>query len=279
MSVMRILTWTWAAARLVHVAPTAAVTALSAALGAILLDQAGAAIGERWVATVASVLGSQIFTGAINDVVDRGRDATAGRTEKPLVVGDMSPDGAVWVASVGLALQVAASLPLGPLALALGLAATGSALAYNLGLGRTPLSFVPYLVSFGILPLWIAAGVGVPLERVAAAPLLVAPFAAAAHLANAARDFDLDAALGSRNLAQVLGRRGALVVAWGLAVGVGMGVGASFVLGARATTGAVLLGAAGLIAVAQGIAGPYRLWIGMLAAAVLWTAAWALATG
>jgi 4-hydroxybenzoate polyprenyltransferase len=268
-----------AAVRLVHPGPTVAVTALSGALGAILLAQAGRPIDERWLATVASVLGSQIFVGATNDLVDRGRDQAAARLSKPLAAGDISPGTALWIASVGLALQLVASLRVGLLPTALGLAATGSALAYNLWLARTPLSVVPYLVSFAILPLWVAAGVGVPLERVALAPLLVAPFAAAAHLANTLRDFDADAALGSRVLAQVIGRTAALRLAWGLAMGVGIVVGAVLIAGGSAGAPALVLGAIGLVAIAQGIRGPEALWAGMLVAAVCWTAAWALATG
>jgi 4-hydroxybenzoate polyprenyltransferase len=267
-----------AAVRLVHPAPTVAVTALSAALGAILLAQAGRPIDERWLFTVAAVFGSQLFTGATNDLVDRARDQAAARLSKPLAAGDLSPGAAVWIASGGLALLLVASLRLSGTAFALGLAATGSALAYNLWLARTPLSVVPYLVSFGLLPLWVAAGVGVPLERVALAPLLVAPFAAAAHLANVLRDFDADATLGSRNLAQVLGRRGALRLAWGLAMGVGIGVGLILVAGGGAGLPALVLGVVGLAAVAQGMRGPEALWAGMLVAAVAWTAAWAIAT-
>ena len=267
-----------AAVRLVHPAPTLAVTTLSAVLGAILLAQVGQPIDERWVFTVAAVLGSQIFVGATNDVVDRARDQAAARVSKPLAAGDLSPGTAVWIASVGLALQLVASLRLSGLALALGFAATGSALAYNLWLARTPLSVIPYRVSFGLLPLWVAAGVGVPLERVALAPLLVAPFAAAAHLANALRDFEADATLGSRNLAQVLGRRTALLLAWALAMGVGLGVGLVLVAGGETGVPALLLGLLGLVAVAQGARGPEALWAGMLIAAVAWTAAWALAS-
>ena len=268
-----------AAIRVVHPAPTIAVTALSAALGAILLGQAGRSIDAGWVATVAAVAGSQIFVGATNDLVDRGRDATAGRVEKPLAGGDLSPAVAVWIASFGLALQVSASLQVGGPFLAVGLAATASATAYNLWLSRTPLSVLPYLVSFGILPIWIAEGVGVELARVAVAPLLVAPFAAAAHLANVLRDFDLDAAQGSRNLAQLLGRDRALWAAWGVALLVGAAVGAWLLAGGAAGWPALLLGAIGLVAVAPGIRGPAALWAGMLVAAVCWTAAWALATG
>jgi 4-hydroxybenzoate polyprenyltransferase len=269
----------WAAVRLVHPAPTLAVTTLSGVLGAILLAQAGRPIDAMWIATVAGVAGSQIFTGATNDLVDRDRDVAAGRRVKPLAAGDLSPGSALWVASAGLALQLAASLRLGGAFLLLGLVATGSALAYNLWLSRTPLSVLPYVISFGVLPAWIAVGVGVDPGRVAAAPFLVAPFAAAAHLANVLRDFDADRAQGSRNVAQTLGRRGSLRLAWALTMAVGLAVGAWLLLSGTVPLPALALGAIGLIAVAQGWRGPDALWAGMLVAAVCWTAAWALATG
>jgi 4-hydroxybenzoate polyprenyltransferase len=266
-------------ARLVHPAPALAVIALSAALGAILAAQAGEPpLGVRVVLTTLAVAGSQILTGALNDWADRERDAVA-QPHKPIPSGAVAPRAALLLAAFGVLLLVGASVPLGGVPLLLGLAASGSAAAYNLALSRTPLSVLPYLVSFGLLPLWVAAGVGVELERVAAAPLLVGPFAAAAHLANTVRDFDGDARLGSRNLAQLVGRRTAFGLAYGLATGVGLGVGAAFLLGGQAGLPVLLLGAAGLVAVAQGIAGPQRLWTGMLVAAVCWTAAWAMATG
>lgn len=276
---MRLLPTALAGARLVHPAPTLAVTTLSGAMGAILLLQAGQEVGERWLLTVGAVLGSQVFTGAVNDLVDRSRDQAAGRVGKPLAGGDLSPEAATWIASAGLALQLAASLRLGTLALSLGAAATLSALAYNLWLSRTPLSVLPYLVSFGLLPLWIAAGVGVPLERVLPAVPLVAPFAAAAHVANVTRDFAADAATGSRSLAQVLGPRASVWVAYAAALAVGAGVGTALVIGERPGPPAIGLGLLGMAAVAQGAGNANRLWYGILAAAVCWTAAWALSTG
>ena len=262
--------------RLVHPAPTAAVVTLSAALALIVGAQVGGVPAWRVLLIVAAVLGSQVLTGATNDFVDRERDAQVQPT-KPIPSGAVEPRAALWLAGIGAMLQLAASVPLGPLALVLGAAASGSAVAYDLWLSRTPASVVPYLVSFGLLPLWIAAGIGVDLERVAVAPLLVGPFAAAAHLANTLRDFDADAALGSRSLVQVLGRRRGLGLAWGLAMGVG--VVAALLLARELEPIAAVLGAVGLVAVAQGAVGPQRLWTGMLVAAVAWTAAWALATG
>lgn len=266
------------AARLIHPAPATAVIGLSAVLGAILSMQAGEAIGTRWLLTTLSVAGSQILTGALNDWADRDRDRLV-QPSKPIPSGAATSSGALWLAAAGAALQVAASVPLGPVPLALGLTASASAVTYNLWLSRTPLSVVPYLVSFGVLPLWIAAGVGVGLERVAAAPVLVGPFAAAAHLANTLRDFDADARSGSRALAQLLGRATSFALAWGMAMAVGLGVAAALVIGGGAPSPASIgLGLVGLGAVAQGIVGADRLWIGMLVAAVCWTAAWALAT-
>lgn len=266
-----------AALRVIHPAPAAAVVLLSAALGAILAAQAGLPIGERWALTVLAVAGSQAFTGATNDIADRVRDATA-RPEKPIPAGELGPNTAAWIASVGLAVQLVASWRLGTLALALGAVASASALAYNLYLSRTPLSPLPYLISFGVLPAWIAAGLGIPLERVLPAIPLVAPFAMAAHLANTLRDFEADAAGGSRSLAQLLGRQASRRLAAGLALAVGLGVGGALLIAGRATPPGVGLGLVGLLAIAQGASNDRRLWYGILVAAVCWTAAWALST-
>jgi 4-hydroxybenzoate polyprenyltransferase len=265
--------------RLIHPAPAATVVTLSAVLGAILSSQAGLPpFGIPVALTVLSVLGSQVVTGAMNDWADRERDAII-QPAKPIPAGAVTPSSALWLAAAGLAIQVAASLPLGGPALVLGLVAVASAVAYDLWLSRTAASFVPYLVSFGVLPLWIAAGTGVPLERVAIASLLVGPFAVAAHLANMLKDFEGDAVIGSRNLVQLLGKRRASVLAWVLALGVGMGAGIGLGTSGRLGVPSLLLGLVGLLAVVQGISAAHRLWAGMLVAAVSWTAAWALATG
>jgi 4-hydroxybenzoate polyprenyltransferase len=264
--------------RLIHPAPAAAVVTLTAVLGAILSQQAGqSALNPRVVLTALSVLGSQIVTGAMNDWADRQRDAMTQAT-KPIPAGQVTEAAALGLAAGGLLLQVGASLPLGWSAVVLGLVAVTSALAYDLWLSRTAASFVPYLVSFGVLPLWIASGVGVPVERVVLAPVLVGPFAVAAHLANTLKDFAGDAAMRSGNLAQLLGRRRAGSLAWALAVGVGVGSGIALAVTGRLGLPSVLLGLVGLVAVAGGVRGEDRLWTGILVAAVSWTAAWALAT-
>lgn len=268
-----------AVVRLVHPAPTAAVVLLSVALAAILSGESGLPpFGWRTFITGLAVLGSQVLVGALNDWADRRLDAVA-QPGKPIPAGDLSPTRALAVATVGAALQLAASAVVGWTALGLGLVASAAAVAYDLRLSRTPLSFLPYLISFGVLPLWVAAGVGVSLERVAVAPWLVGPFAVAAHLANTVRDYEGDRRLGSRNLAQTLGRDRAFRLAVAVPLALGVGVGAWLGWSGRLTTPGIFLGAVGLVTIAQGAWGPARLWAGMLIAAVCWTAAWALGTG
>ena len=264
--------------QLVHPAPAIAVTLLSAVLAWILAGERSAAHDSWPVAAITlSVLGSQILVGALNDWADRGRDA--GRPEKPLAAGRLRPETALTVAGAGLALQAGASAVLGLLPLALGTVASASAVAYNLGLSRTPLSPLPYVVSFGLLPLWIGAGVGVPLDRVAPASVLVAPFAAAAHLANVLRDFDADAVAGSRNLAQWIGRRRAHALSAALALLTGAAIGIGFALAGRLSGWSAGLGAIGLGVLVIGARTPQGLWNAILVAAVAWTAAWAISSG
>jgi 1,4-dihydroxy-2-naphthoate octaprenyltransferase len=162
--------------------------------------------------------------------------------------------------------------------LLLGLVAVGSAAAYNAVLSRTPLSPLPYVVSFGLLPLWIATGIGVDPARVLGAVPLGAVFAAAAHLANTLRDFDADAGGGSGSLAQLIGRRATRALAVGCLLAVGIGVGVALVV-RGAGVASLSLGAAGLVVVAVGSRRERWLWYAILLAAVAWTAAWALATG
>jgi len=264
--------------RLVHPAPAIAVVTLSAVLALIMAAQNGSIPILRVSLVVLSVAGSQIATGALNDWADRHRDRAA-RPEKPIPAGEITSAAALWVVASGVLLQLAASVPLGPLPTLLGLAALASAVAYDLGLSRTPVSVIPYLVSFGLLPLWIASGLGLSVERVLPAVPLIAPFAAAAHLANTLRDWDADAAGGSRSLSQVLGRQWGLRAAVVLALGTGLAAGAFGLATGKLGVGTAVLGVIGLLAVAQGVRGAGALWYGILAAAVTWAAAWALSTG
>ncbi len=267
-----------AAVRLTHPAPAIAVVAVSAALGVTLALQAARPLDLRVGLIVLSVAGSQVATGALNDWVDRDRDRRAGR-RKPVPDGELSARAALLVGIAGLGVQLATSALLGAVALALAVVVSLSAQLYNFALSRTPLSVAPYLVSFGLLPAWIAAGVGVPFERVATASALIVPFAGAAHLANALQDFDSDERERSRDLAQLLGRQASRLVTAALAMSVGLAIVAGFAIDARPDPAGIVLGFAGMVSVAQGLGDERRLWYGMLIAGVLWAAAWGISRG
>jgi 4-hydroxybenzoate polyprenyltransferase len=261
--------------RVIHPAPAAAVTVLSVVLAGILGSEAGTVDVGRVALVALAVAGSQVATGALNDWADRDRDAAAGRP-KPIPSGLVRPTAALQLAAAGAAVQLVAALPLGPTFAALGAIALGSAVAYDLWLSRTPASVIPYVVSFGTLPLWVASGIGVPLGRVAGAVPLAALFAAAAHLANTLRDWDEDRATRSRALAQVVGRAATRWLAIGLSLAVGIGVAIALAVGGRLGPAVAVSGAIGLAAVGAGAVRESWLWRGQLVAAVAWTAAWAL---
>lgn len=90
------------------------------------------------------------------------------------------------------------------------LAAILSAWAYNLGLEATPLSWLPYAVSFGLAPayIWLATGDRPPWVVAGGALLGVG-----AHLLNVIPDLEADRVGGVRGLPHRLGLRGTLLLA------------------------------------------------------------------
>jgi 4-hydroxybenzoate polyprenyltransferase len=156
--------------RACHPEPTAGVTALSTALAVA----AGAGPG-RSALVAATVLSGQLSIGWCNDLVDRGRDASAGRTDKP----------------------VASAAPAAAALCHLGVVAGGW--AYDLGLTRTAWSWLPYAVAFGLLPAYCVLAAGretAPWWLVAAGALL----GTGAHFFNVLPDLEDDRATGVRSL-------------------------------------------------------------------------------
>ncbi|MEP6463062.1 MAG: UbiA family prenyltransferase, partial [Frankiaceae bacterium] len=121
-----------------HPMPAIAVTAFVVAFA----GTAGLAAGRTGL-LAAAVFAGQLSVGWCNDYLDAGRDAAAGRRDKPI------PAGLVPAATVGtgalaaLAACVALSLMLGARPALVHLAAVGSAWSYNAWLKFTPASFLP----------------------------------------------------------------------------------------------------------------------------------------
>jgi 4-hydroxybenzoate polyprenyltransferase len=165
------------------------------------------------------VAATQLSVGWVNDWLDADRDRVAGRGDKPVAAG------AVSRRTVGLA-GLISSLAIPLLGLPFGLAATACitlvgvfALLYDWPLKSTPLSVVPYLVAFGLLPAFVVVALpghpAPPAWLVAAGALL----GGGAHFANVLPDLDDDARTGVRGLPHRLGARWSQVAAAGLLLG------------------------------------------------------------
>jgi heme o synthase len=191
-----------------HPEPGAAVT-VAMTLLAIGVGHRGWSI----VGVFAAVAATQLSVGWVNDWLDVDRDRTAGRRDKPVA------SGAVSRRTVGI-VGLLASLAIPFLGLPFGGAATVCitlvgvfALLYDWPLKSTPLSVVPYLVAFGLLPAFVILALpgspAPPAWLVAAGALL----GGGAHFANVLPDLADDAATGVRGLPHRIGATGSTVAA------------------------------------------------------------------
>lgn len=190
--------------RAAHPEPTVAVTALATAVAV----SAGRS-GTGCLLVAATILTGQLSIGWSNDVIDARRDAAAGRLDKPIAAGDISSRTVALACATAVVACVPLSLANGWRAGLVHLGIVSGGWAYNLGLKRTLASFVPYAVSFGLLPAFLALGLpGHPAPRpwvVVAGALL----GVGAHFLNVVPDVRDDLAAGVRGLPQRLGERGA----------------------------------------------------------------------
>ncbi|WP_434741956.1 UbiA family prenyltransferase [Micromonospora sp. SH-82] len=194
-----------------HPEPTIAVTAVAGLLAW------GVGHPPASVAAVAgTVAASQLATGWANDALDARRDATVGRTDKPVARGLV---GRRTVALAGVAAALATpllALTTNPVAALWATAGLVSALLYDWPLKSTPFSVLPYAFSFGTLPAFVVLALpgapAPPLWLVGAAACL----GAGAHFANVLPDLDDDARTGVRGLPHRVGATGSRVAAAGL---------------------------------------------------------------
>ena len=190
-----------------HPLPCLAVTAFGTAYAGAI----GAGPG-RLAGVAGALMAGQLCVGWSNDAIDAPRDQAAGRADKPVsagLVGARTLTVAALLAAIACGLL---SFRLGAAAGWLHVIAVTSAVGYNAGLKSTPVSPLPYLVSFGLLPLLVTFAVtghgSIPGSRVVAAALL----GVAAHFGNTVGDTEADAVTGVRGLPQRLGPRRSLIV-------------------------------------------------------------------
>ena len=177
-----------------HLGPTATVTSIAGYLGVVQR------LPARRVALLIGAVGSgQLSIGWSNDLIDAGRDRAVGRDDKAIVRGEVTPTLlAIATAGAGMA-TTCLSRGLGREAgIVHGVLVVGAGWAYNLGLKRTRLSILPYVVAFGALP---------QVSALSATPPSVAPgwrsvagalLGVAAHCLNVLPDLTDDSLTGVR---------------------------------------------------------------------------------
>jgi 4-hydroxybenzoate polyprenyltransferase len=193
-----------------HPGPSLAVSAIVVLLGF-------AAGLEPWRAVLlgCAVLAGQASVGLSNDWLDAGRDRAVGRTDKPVAMGRVSERAVAVASGVTGVLGLALTIPLGWAALAAHAGFIACGWAYNAGLKSTPVSVLPYLLGFGILPLVVTLALAPPALPAWWAPAAGALLGVAAHFANALPDLADDAATGVRGLPHRLGARASGLVTAG----------------------------------------------------------------
>ncbi len=177
---------------------TAAVTALALALGR-------GPIGG--LSVLFAVLAGQLSVGWANDAYDAERDRRAQRSDKPVVLGLVS-ERTLWMAA-GTAAAVCVPLSAfagGVIGGAAHVLAVASAWAYDLWLKTSVWSFIPYMVSFGLVAPFLTYGLTPPQPPAGWAIATLSLLGLGAHLANGIPDIDTDRATDSQGVVGRLGR-------------------------------------------------------------------------
>jgi heme o synthase len=198
-----------------HPLPCLAVTAFATAYAAAIAatGSIGSAVGPgRLLAVAAAILSGQLVVGWSNDAIDASRDRAAQRRDKPLTAGLLGRRAVLLAMVLAAIACVPLSLRLGAEAGLLHLVAVASAVGYNAGLKSTLLSPLPYLVSFGLLPVLLTCAVTHHARTPVAHLLAAALLGAAAHFGNTVGDREADAATGVRGLPQLLGPQRSMIV-------------------------------------------------------------------
>lgn len=227
-----------------HPGPSIAVTAVSCILGASLGYQP-----SRLLVLGAAILAGHVSIGWSNDWLDAARDAAVQRRDKATVTGVIGPAAVRNAALIAAAAAIPLSFALGLLAGIVHLIGVLAGWSYNAVLKSTPVSIVPYIVFFSLLPLVVTLGLPEPKPAAGWAIAAGALLGAGAHFANVLPDLDDDARTGIRGLPHIVGARasgvaafvlliaGAATLTWGAGgtLGSWIGFGLAVVVGAAGT--------------------------------------------
>ena len=168
---------------------------------------------------ITAVLCGQLSVGWLNDYVDASLDGSVARSDKPVVAGALQRSALKLPIAIALILVVPMSfLAAGFMGGLAHILAVASAHVYNLYLSRTIWSWLPYAISFGLLPLFVAQTASAELWPEPPMIILFSLVGLIAHLLNALPDIEIDRKAGKGGLAVSLGRQKSLMLAAGISV-------------------------------------------------------------
>lgn len=145
-------------------------TAIALLLAGHPVQAAGIALGVAAVAALsgrplrevllvlATVLLGRLTAGWLNDVADRERDIAVDRQDKPVARDWVHPSTVTFTVACATLLLVPLSISNGTAAGIAHLLSVAAAWTYNTRLKLTALSWLPWAVSFGLLPAFLSYG-------------------------------------------------------------------------------------------------------------------------
>ena len=189
-----------------HPLPAAAMT-VALTVAAALTGRSG----PECLLVAATVLTGQLTIGWINDLVDADRDRASGRRDKPVAMGWIDPGTVSFATACAVLLVIPLSVANGTAAGIAHLAAVLSAWTYDFYFKKNPLSWLPYAVSFGLLPAFLSyGGLGGGMHGsppTVAVTVLAALLGIGIHFLNALPDLVEDNEQGLRHLPLLIALR------------------------------------------------------------------------
>jgi 4-hydroxybenzoate polyprenyltransferase len=195
------------------------VAALLVTLAVTVAAATSGRTGRECLLVAATVLTGQVTVGWVDDVVDRHRDRQVGRQDKPVAMGWVDPGNVTFATACAVLLLVPLSIANGTEAGLAYLAAVLSGWTYSLFFKRTPLSWLPYAVSYGLLPAFLSyGGLGGGLHGAPptlAVTVLAALLGVGIHFLTTLRDLVQDNETRQRHLPlRIALRTGAATLLW-----------------------------------------------------------------
>jgi len=162
---------------------------------------------------IISTSSGQASVGWVNDLLDAQVDRSLDRKTKPVVRHSLNPEKLKLPIAIALLLAIPFSfLAAGWVGGLAHLGAVGSAQLYNRYLSRTVCSWLPYAISFSLLPIFCWQAVSRDLWPSWHMVLISSLVGVIAHIFNALPDLEIDKRVGYGGLVVYLGKKKSLVL-------------------------------------------------------------------